>query len=168
MKSPFPGMDPFLERHWQDIHSTFMVYAKQQLNQQLPQQLLARVEESLAVETDDGRFRLIYPDISVVEQQAIAVGLLAESTESAAVAVADPFEVPLPLQAPQHRHSPASTRSGCRVEIATHHRRLLPRRAIPHDRLQATAKSATDCRRIDLDRIAATYRSGRIVLQRSC
>jgi hypothetical protein len=100
MKSPFPGMDPFLERHWQDIHSTFMVYAKQQLNQQLPLQLLARVEESLAVETDDGRFRVIYPDISVDEQQANAVGLLAES---AAVAVADPFEVPLPLQAPPQR-----------------------------------------------------------------
>jgi hypothetical protein len=24
MKSPFPGMEPFLESHWQDIHSTFL------------------------------------------------------------------------------------------------------------------------------------------------
>ena len=63
MKSPFPGMDPFLERHWQDVHSTFMVYAKQQLNEHLPAELLARVEESLAVETDDGHRRVVYPDI---------------------------------------------------------------------------------------------------------
>ena len=58
MKSPFPGMDPFLERHWQDVHSTFMVYAKQQLNEHLPAELLAHVEESLAVETDDGHRRV--------------------------------------------------------------------------------------------------------------
>ncbi|MEQ1829163.1 MAG: DUF4058 family protein, partial [Pirellula sp.] len=69
MKSPFPGMDPYLERHWQDVHSTFMVYAKQQLNQQLPAELRARVEESLAVESDDGRSKVVYPDISVTEQQ---------------------------------------------------------------------------------------------------
>ena len=69
MKSPFPGMDPFLERHWQDVHSRFMVYASTQLNRQLPEELLARVEESLAVETDDGRTRNVYPDISVAEQQ---------------------------------------------------------------------------------------------------
>ena len=66
MKSPFPGMDPFLERHWQDVHSRFMVYASTLLNQQLPQELLARVEASLAVESDDERTRIIYPDISVI------------------------------------------------------------------------------------------------------
>ena len=59
LKSPFPGMDPYLERHWQDVSSTFMVYAKQQLNRQLPGELLARVEESLAVEADDARSRIV-------------------------------------------------------------------------------------------------------------
>ena len=97
MRSPFPGMDPFLERHWQDVHSTFMVYAKQQLNRQLPAELLARVEESLAVETDDERTRVIYLDISVVEQPNSFSG---SQSEPVSVAVADPFEVPLPLEAP--------------------------------------------------------------------
>ncbi len=100
MKSPFPGMDPYLERHWQDVHSTFMVYAKQQLNEQLPADLLARVEESLAVETDDGRTRTVYPDISVAEQQTSFPGL---QSEPVGVAIADPFEVPLPMEAPPQR-----------------------------------------------------------------
>ena len=47
MKSPFPGMDPFLDRHWQDVHSTFMVYAKQQLNRQLPAELLLGSKRAL-------------------------------------------------------------------------------------------------------------------------
>ena len=100
MKSPFPGMDPFLERHWQDVHSRFMVYASTQLNRQLPTELLARVEESLAVETDDVRTRTIYPDITVVEQPSTFAG---QQSEPANVAVADPFEVPLPMEAPPQR-----------------------------------------------------------------
>jgi len=93
-------MDPFLERHWQDVHSRFMVYASTFLNRQLPAELLARVEESLAVETDDVRTRTIYPDISVVEQPTSFAG---QQSEPANVAVADPFEVPLPMEAPPQR-----------------------------------------------------------------
>jgi len=29
MKSPFPGMDPYLEEHWTDVHSTLVVYARE-------------------------------------------------------------------------------------------------------------------------------------------
>ncbi|MEQ1831186.1 MAG: DUF4058 family protein [Pirellula sp.] len=101
MRSPFPGMDPYLERHWQDVHSRFMVYASTQLNQQLPTELLARVEESLAVETDDGRSRVVYPDISVVELQTSFPGLHSEPT---GVVVADPFEIPIPMESPPQRH----------------------------------------------------------------
>ena len=100
MRSPFPGMDPFLERHWQDVHSRFIVYASTHLNHQLPAELLARVEESLAVETDDMRTRVIYPDISVVELHASFAG---QQLEPANIAVADPFEVPLPMEAPPQR-----------------------------------------------------------------
>lgn len=99
MKSPFPGMDPFLERYWQDVHSTFMVYAKQQLNQQLPAELIARVEESVAVESDDERARVIYPDISVVESATFS----GSQPDQTSIAVADPFEVPLPLESPPQR-----------------------------------------------------------------
>lgn len=45
MNSPFPGMDPYLERYWRDVHTSFLVYARNQLNTRLPDDLQARVEE---------------------------------------------------------------------------------------------------------------------------
>ncbi len=56
MKSPFPGMDPYLEAHWGDVHTTLMVYASRQLNTQLPSDLAARIEESEA-EPDPARLQ---------------------------------------------------------------------------------------------------------------
>jgi hypothetical protein len=33
MKSPFPGMDPYLEEHWRDVHHSFLTYARDELQQ---------------------------------------------------------------------------------------------------------------------------------------
>jgi hypothetical protein len=85
MKSPFPGMDPYLERYWGDIHTSFIVYARNQLNEQLPDDLQARVEESLAVEIDDRMSRTLYPDVQVVEQPS-EFSTAGPSTAVAAVA----------------------------------------------------------------------------------
>jgi hypothetical protein len=35
MKSPFPGMDPYLEQNWGEVHTSLIVYARNQLNSQL-------------------------------------------------------------------------------------------------------------------------------------
>jgi hypothetical protein len=42
MKSPFPGMDPYLANHWGDVRSSIIVYGSGQLNQILPADLVAR------------------------------------------------------------------------------------------------------------------------------
>lgn len=69
MKSPFPGMDPFLERHWTGVHTLLIVYALDQLQPQLPDALWARTEERLIVESDDRRLqRAIFPDVHVTER----------------------------------------------------------------------------------------------------
>jgi hypothetical protein len=65
MKSPFPGMDPYVEPHWQDIHTTLISDARRALNQSLPPGLVARVEERVAVEADDQYLRRIAPDVRV-------------------------------------------------------------------------------------------------------
>jgi hypothetical protein len=67
MKSPFPGMDPYLERHWRDVHSSLVIYSRDRLQSRLPGDLLARVEERVFVETEEGPYRAIYPDVHVVE-----------------------------------------------------------------------------------------------------
>ena len=67
MKSPFPGMDPYLEEHWRDIHHRFLTYACDELQKGLPSDLRARLEERVYVEPEFGDGRGIYPDVRVVE-----------------------------------------------------------------------------------------------------
>jgi len=100
MKSPFPGVDPYLEQFWGDIHTSLMVYIRDQITDQLPSDLQARVEESVSVDLDESP-RWIYPDVTVVE--------LPEASTTAAVAVADaviaePTIIPLPNEKPTQRH----------------------------------------------------------------
>ncbi|MBI4607027.1 MAG: DUF4058 family protein [Planctomycetes bacterium] len=69
MKSPFPGMDPYLERHWRDVHHNLVTYARDQLRPWLPRDLRARVEERVYVETEAAVERSIYPDVRVIERR---------------------------------------------------------------------------------------------------
>ena len=72
MPSPFPGMDPFLEAHWSDVHSRLSVYACDLLQERLPSDLVASVEEYVVLTSEDPiegwskpqRWR---PDVSVSE-----------------------------------------------------------------------------------------------------
>lgn len=64
LKSPFPGMDPFLESRWPEVHASLIVYARNQINQQLPSDLQANIEENLAVHEEDNSSS-IRPDIHV-------------------------------------------------------------------------------------------------------
>ena len=53
MESPFPGMDPYLEQKWGEVHTSLIVYARNQLNAQLPDDLQATIEQYVAVQVDD-------------------------------------------------------------------------------------------------------------------
>lgn len=89
MKSPFPGMDPFLVHHWRDVHTRLMIYAVDQIQQQLPTDLLARVEEGVSIDSEDGN-RLVYPDVRVVEETETP---FSANGGGAAIAVAEPLVV---------------------------------------------------------------------------
>lgn len=65
--SPFPGMDPFLESHWGEVHHSLIQYSRDALQAGLPDDLLARVEERVFVESDDVRIRGFVPDSNIVE-----------------------------------------------------------------------------------------------------
>ena len=114
-KSPFPGMDPFLEQFWGDVHSRYVVYMADQINDQLPADLQARVEEGLMVDTETYS-RRIYQDIDVVEhpEQTFAAGSTASN-----VAIAEPCVVALPSELRTERHIEIIDRnSGNRVVTA--------------------------------------------------
>src|SRR5262245_2320538 len=74
MKSPFPGMDPYLEVFWGDVHTSLITYARDQLRGQLPAALRVRVEEQVTVQVataENGppaKRRTFDPDVCVVER----------------------------------------------------------------------------------------------------
>ncbi len=68
MSNPFPGMNPYLEKYWRDVHASFIVYAREALQERLPPGLIARIEERVYVDIPrEGISRVIYPDIRVKE-----------------------------------------------------------------------------------------------------
>ena len=90
MPSPFPGMDPYLEQFWRDIHARCIIYAADQLQPYLPADLRARVEERVVVEPAFGTARSVYPDIRVVER---GPGRAAARVIEPAPAVAEPLVI---------------------------------------------------------------------------
>ena len=85
MKSPFPGMDPYLERHWEDVHSALIGYIRDALQPQLSEDLVARMEEKVYVE-DESETRLRRPDVRAVENSRSS---WVADTEAATTAVVD-------------------------------------------------------------------------------
>ncbi len=83
LKSPFPGMDPYLESLWPEVHASLIVYARNQLNSQLPSDLQANIEENLAVYKDDHQAS-IRPDIQVSQDSTFPAS--GEHASSAVVA----------------------------------------------------------------------------------
>ena len=61
-------MDPYLERHWGDVHSSIITFAKQALQRQLGGGLVARSEERVYIDDDESLRRQIrVPDVRIVE-----------------------------------------------------------------------------------------------------
>jgi hypothetical protein len=60
-------MDPYLEMHWRDVHASLVIYIRDALQDQLPRELRARVEERVVLETPEGLGNWLFPDVRVVE-----------------------------------------------------------------------------------------------------
>ena len=90
MRSPFPGMDPYLEQYWGDLHHRLVTYACDALQRRLPGDLRARMDERIFVEPTEGQGRNIVPDVRVVERgRPNERGIVAGD----GVAVAEPFVI---------------------------------------------------------------------------
>jgi Protein of unknown function (DUF4058) len=118
MKSPFPGMDPYLERYGGDVHTSLATYAKDYLQRQLPTDLIACVEEHVVVVSDDDEQQAYAycPDTPI----EVFLNVAASQSESAAgMAVADSIEVPR-IAEPMTEHSIriVEPRSGNRIVTA--------------------------------------------------
>ena len=90
MKSPFPGMDPYLEARWADVHQSLITYARDALQPKLPPDLRARVEERVFVETEVEQLRRIVPDLHVAQYHPSHASH-PQPLENGGVAVAEPM-----------------------------------------------------------------------------
>ncbi len=118
MKSPFPGMDPYLEWHWGDVHTRLTTYASDQLAGQLPSDLRVRVEEYVAVDEENGDSIAFVPDVRVEERRVGGESDTA-GTPSTGVAVAEPLVIQLHIEPPTLRYLRiVDVRSGNRLVTA--------------------------------------------------
>jgi hypothetical protein len=79
--SPFPGMNPWLEEFWGDVHTSLTAYARDHLQPGLPAGLRAQVEEYVTVqsplEEETWRHQFV-PDVMVTDASPSS-NLLTES-----------------------------------------------------------------------------------------
>ncbi len=101
-ENPFPGMNPWLEAHWGDVHTSLTTYARDHLQPLLPHGLRARIEEYVSVEVQDGlepsstRFS---PDLRVIEHaNAVRESMEAMTSVAAEVLLVRRFEEPETLR----------------------------------------------------------------------
>ncbi|MDB5294244.1 MAG: hypothetical protein JWO31_227 [Phycisphaerales bacterium] len=67
-RSPFPGMDPYLEQSWPDVHHRLCTYACDAIRPKLPAGLIPRLDERTIIEDPHDRDRVIVPDVRVVQR----------------------------------------------------------------------------------------------------
>src|SRR5947207_15440621 len=85
-RSPFPGMDPWLEQMWPSVHNSFIHYCTDQISDLLPRGLYAASEQTVYV---IGTSQTFIPDSAVFEaRQTAAVDVPPGEKEASAVAVA--------------------------------------------------------------------------------
>lgn len=98
MPSPFPGMDPYLEKPglWRDVHLELISGIRFELNAQIQPKFYARVEERVYVEKgiDPERSRWV-PDVIIVPQpergqDPVRIKIGPVESEVGGVAVAEP------------------------------------------------------------------------------
>ena len=89
-RSPFPGWDPYLQRYWRDVHQSLIVYTRDALRVQLPDDLRTRIEERVVLEAGEWEptKQAYVPDVYVVERPGSGGGSSARAS-----AVAEPVKI---------------------------------------------------------------------------
>ena len=117
MPSPFPGMDPYLEPHWPDVHLSLIAEGRRALNRSLPAGLVARSETRVVVEPVDepGTYVPVRPDLRVVARSPS----VATSTDSAtSTLVLDaPYELLVAADPPVERYLKVSDAAGMLLTV---------------------------------------------------
>lgn len=105
MPSPFPGMDPYLEDPaiWSGFHHSFLSAMQERLAPALRPKYFVRVEERVYVaEEDDAAYRLIVPDVRVIESAQTPIR--GASASAGGLVIAPPLPVVEMIDPEIHEH----------------------------------------------------------------
>lgn len=97
-RSPFPGMDPYLESPslWPDVHSSLMTIFREQLTPFLVPKYVAELNTQIVIDTFvEEEADLFLPDVTVTKVRETQAG-----SGAADVAVAEPVRVQAPISVP--------------------------------------------------------------------
>ena len=114
MKSPFPGMDPYMERRWSDIHGPLITYARDAINDRLGNSpLRAEVEQRLVIDLVDDRYEAL-PDLAVLEDPSAdtATPSEREADGGGTATLAKPLVIPTTAARPQRSIKIVHSKSG--------------------------------------------------------
>ncbi len=112
MNSPFPGLDPYLEPFWSNVHTSMMTYMRDAVQAQLPPGLWTRVEEVVTVDgPDSGGAHLAYPDVHVTDEAPWSPVWKGDSA-AGNFAVAEPIVIPVDEPITLRHLEIVDTRSG--------------------------------------------------------
>lgn len=100
MPSPFPGVDPYIEAQglWPDFHTEFLSNCRNSLNEVLPENYAALIEELVCLVDEAGNsVRKLRSDIAIDR----AEGPPAPPRDEGGVAVMEPVTLPLAMEDPE-------------------------------------------------------------------
>ena len=89
--NPFPGMNPYFEESWSDIHATMIVACRAQLQRQLPSGLRARIETGLKIDAGSADEEYRRPDASIWRLKEDETGYSAKTTMAPPANAATPI-----------------------------------------------------------------------------
>jgi len=74
MKSPFPGMDPYVEAQGRrrDLHASLITYSRDALSEVLPENYVAQIEEQIRLVSPEAVTAVLYPDVLVASEPKAA------------------------------------------------------------------------------------------------
>jgi hypothetical protein len=105
-------MDPYLERHWPGVHLSFVAISQESLNRSLPDDLVARIDERVYVETNDEALRMIAPDLLVISR---ARSMTRDTNGARATTVAAPVLLELNIDPEKERFIEIRDRNSAKV-----------------------------------------------------
>ena len=96
MPSPFPGMDPYLEAQglWESFHAELIACCSELLNQQLPDNYVAKIETRVTYLSVEDRDTQLVPDVLIGQERDGRKSSGPPLSHDAGVATIEPITIP--------------------------------------------------------------------------